>query len=105
MPDMSQTTQISPEMQQTAAQRVGTALLETLTRECAQRCAQEGFASDDITRVALSALVAVTAQFARHFQVDAHELVATLLEAMGAEVEETPNGCTAIFSDQGETLQ
>jgi hypothetical protein len=102
---MSQTTQISPDAHHQATQRLADALLHTLTRECAQRCAQEGFSPDDITRVAMSGLVAVTAQFARHFQVDAHQLVASLLEEMGAEVEETPNGCTAIFSDQKETLQ
>jgi hypothetical protein len=98
-------TQTSPEALHHAAQRLADALLHTLTRECAQRCAQEGFSPDDITRVAMSGLVAITAQFARHFHVDTHQVVATLLEDMGAEVEETSNGCTAIFSDQGETLQ
>jgi hypothetical protein len=96
---MDQTTQHQ------AAQRLAEALLATLTQECAQRCAQEGFSPDDITRVAMSGLVAITAQFARHFHVDAHQLVAALLEAMGAEVEETSNGCTAIFSDREETLR
>jgi hypothetical protein len=100
----SQTTQ-SPDPIDQATQRLADALLDTLTRECAQRCAQEGFSPDDITRIAMSALVAMTAQFARSFRVDAHKLVATLLEDMGAEVEETPNGCVAAFFDRKETLQ
>jgi hypothetical protein len=102
---MDQTAQIPPEALH-ATQRLADALLDTLTHECAQRCAQEGFSPDDITRVAMSALVAITAQFARHFGVDAHQLVATLLEEMGAEVEETSEGCCiAIFPDREETLQ
>lgn len=102
---MSQTTKISPDAHHKAAQRLAEALLDTLTRECAQRCAQERFSPDDITRVAMSGLVAITAQFARHFHVDAHQVVATLLEDMGAEVEETSIGCVAAFFDRKETLQ
>jgi hypothetical protein len=102
---MSQTTQISQDALNAATQRLADALLHTLTREGAQRCAQEGFSPDDITQIALTGLVAITAQFARHFDVDPNQLVAALLEEMGAEVEETSNGCTAIFSAPGETLQ
>jgi hypothetical protein len=91
MPDMSQTTTISPEALHRAAQRLAEALLDTITRECARASAEEGFEIDDCAAAALSALTSLTAKFATHFDVERSQLVASLIEALNDASEELPN--------------
>jgi hypothetical protein len=82
---MSQTTQISPDAHHQAAQRLADALLDALTRECGRAHVEEGFETDDLIGVALTALTAVITQFAAHFGVDPDHLIAALVEAMSEE--------------------
>lgn len=87
---MIQTTPIEPEADalDQATQRMADVLLATLTQEAGRAHAQEGFDTDDLVGITLTALTAVTVQFAGAFRINMDQLVAAFAKAAG---EETSN--------------